>query len=464
MLKRIIINGFRGFGEPETIEFSLPNGKPGSGLNIIVGPNNTGKTTITEAMKYFNITNVNRIAFSEGKRNQKNNHRVHISYFNENDESFEIKTVGVGGSQVELSRNTSSQLSVPYVIPARRYVDHSMSNFGYTADRYHYSTNQAFNVYNRSYSLNQFESRIFKWQENKEDFNKILKRIIKEPFEWFIERNDIGSYYIKMMFADKTISHTTEGVGDGFWSVFTLVDALYDAEDNDVIVIDEPELSLHPTFQKRMIELFEEHSQKKQIIISTHSPYFISFLALINGGNLIRTYKTNDGNIKIGELKKEDKKFIKSLMTNLNNPHVLGLEAKELFFIEDNIIITEGQEDVVILPKICETLKIRLNASIFGWGAGGAGNIDKVLRMLKNLNYKKVTAIFDGDQKDKYKKCKTNYPDYNIEILFKDDIRDKKESNIKAKEGITNEKGEIKKENEEEFKRILMRINKYHDK
>lgn len=460
MLKKISINGLRGFGENETINFSIPNGSEGSGLNIIVGPNNTGKTTIIEAIKFFNLEKTN-ISFSEGKRNIRNNNKIDILYCDENDQRTEIHTVDTGGSQV----NTVGSLDInkiPYVLPSRRYVEYNMYNSNFFSDRNTYSINLISNSKNRTSYLNEFEQRIFKWQNNKKEFDKVLKRIIVEPFDWNIEQNDEGAYYIKIIFSDMSISHTREGIGDGYWSIFTIVDSLYDSKKNDLIVIDEPELSLHPTFQKRVINLLLEYSKDRQIIITTHSPYFISLDAIVNGGGLIRTYKNNIGNIKTGKLLDEDRKFIKGLITNLNNPHVLGLEAKELFFIEDNIIITEGQEDVIIIPKICSELNVELKATLFGWGAGGAENISKVLDMLSNLGYKKVTAIFDGDKKDDYQMCSKKFKTYNIKILFKDDIRDKDEIHKDSKSGITTKSGKIKEKNKNEFLGLLKEINDYH--
>lgn len=460
MLKKISINGLRGFGENETIEFSMPTGVDGSGLNIIVGPNNSGKTTIIEAIKYYNSEAVN-ISFSEGKRNLRNNNKIDIIYFDSDDNKSELHTIGSGGSQVTITGETNIN-NIPYVLPSRRYVEYNMHNNNYFADRNTYSINQIQNSKNRISYLNQFEQRIFKWQRDKIKFDEYLKQIIVEPFDWTIEQNDDGAYYIKIIFSDQSISHTREGVGDGYWSIFTIIDSLYDSKEKDIIVIDEPELSLHPTFQKRVINLLEQFSRDRQIIITTHSPYFISLNSIINGGSLIRTFKNEIGNIKVGKLNNDDRKFIKSLITNLNNPHILGLEAKELFFIEDNIIITEGQEDVVIFPKICKKLNVTLKATLFGWGAGGAENISKVLSMLLNLGYKKVTAIFDGDKKEEYKKCLDLYSSYNILQLFRDDIRDKKKISKEAKNGVTDESGNIKEENKKQFLELLDMINKYH--
>lgn len=53
-IKSIKINNFKGYaGEDNFIEFSSPNGELGSGLNILVGENNTGKSTIFEAIDFL---------------------------------------------------------------------------------------------------------------------------------------------------------------------------------------------------------------------------------------------------------------------------------------------------------------------------------------------------------------------------------------------------------------------------
>ena len=57
------------------------------------------------------------------------------------------------------------------------------------------------------------------------------------------------------------------------------------------VVIDEPELSVHPALQKRLMALFLEYSKTHQIIVCTHSPYFVNWEAIVNGANLIRVVK-----------------------------------------------------------------------------------------------------------------------------------------------------------------------------
>jgi AAA15 family ATPase/GTPase len=48
-VKSIEILGLRGFCTNQLLELAVPNGKAGSGLTIVVGQNNSGKSTITEA-------------------------------------------------------------------------------------------------------------------------------------------------------------------------------------------------------------------------------------------------------------------------------------------------------------------------------------------------------------------------------------------------------------------------------
>ena len=64
MIKNVTIHGLRGFGKEREINFTIPNGIQGSGLTILVGSNNTGKTTISEAIRSFNSTKDNPPSFS----------------------------------------------------------------------------------------------------------------------------------------------------------------------------------------------------------------------------------------------------------------------------------------------------------------------------------------------------------------------------------------------------------------
>ena len=271
--------------------------------------------------------------------------------------------------------------------------------------------------------LDQFSNRLFLIEKNNEiknNYDDILEQVLGFRPEWAIDQNEQSQYFLK--FISGKHSHSSNGIGEGIVSIFVIVDALYDSKPGDVIIIDEPELSLHPSLQKRLSKLFIEYSKDRQIIISTHSTYFIDIDALSNGAALVRVTSGGEGT-KIYQLSDSSKNLISNLAKgNLYNPHTWGLDAREFFFQEDGIILVEGQEDVLLYPKIAEQLEKEFKGSFWGWGAGGADNIPYLCGIAKDLGFKKVVSILDGDKQDKFQSLQESFPEYHFEIIPADDI------------------------------------------
>ena len=77
-------------------------------------------------------------------------------------------------------------------------------------------------------------------------------------------------------------------MGEGIVSIFAIVDSLYDSKPNDVIVIDEPELLLHPLLANATADLIKKLKQNNiATIITTHSPTFLSHFIYEDSLNLI---------------------------------------------------------------------------------------------------------------------------------------------------------------------------------
>jgi len=229
-----------------------------------------------------------------------------------------------------------------------------------------------------------------------------------------------------------------------------------------LIFIDEPELSLHPSLQKKLNKLLVEFSKDRQIIISTHSPYFISWNSLENGGKISRTVKELNGT-KIYELAEQTTKLVLSLIHNLNNPHIFGLDAREIFFLDDNIILVEGQEDVIFIDRILTLKNLNLNGTFYGWGVGGATNTDKVAKMLEDLGFKKVAIILDNNMKHLTEDLQKQFMDYKIFSIPTDDIREKKASPAKSPvEGLIDSSGKVINEKfQDDIEILIKNINKY---
>lgn len=467
MVKELSILGLRGFGDKQTIRFSIPNGNPGSGITFIVGANNSGKSTILEALKSFTFPQMNNqcISFSEKKRNRKNqNSSISLVLTSQNNITMYIESLESGGSRTkwrtdpEISYGMIENFPKIYSVPSRRTINYEF--YQSYSDRMNYIMNQQSGNFSRQLNNDIFYGRIFKMHDNKPAFDKLLKEILGYKLDWTIDQNESGTYYIKL--DQKNGDHTSEGLGDGIWGIFTICDALYDSNAGDTITIDEPELSLHPLLQKRLMKTFIKMSQDRQIIISTHSPYFIDINSLIEGASLFRTKKNSQGDIEIHFLEKHSTNTLSSQLRNINQPHTFGLQAREVFFLEENIIIVEGQEDVVIYNKIFNDLGIEIPGEFFGWGAGGADNIPNIMRLFKDLGYERVIAILDNDKPEVLEQINKDYPNYKAIRISLDDVRDKPETQAKSpKVGLVNDKGILKEENISEVQRISETINDY---
>lgn len=439
MIKELQISGFRGFGLKQTISFAIPNKqKSGSGLTIITGANNAGKTTVIEAIRAFNDSE--SPSFSEGRRNIKTDGIVQLQIKDSSGNTACIESIPGGGSSTQKTGQVSSE---NYILPSRRAVPFEFSKSTWDKALY---ISQAQKLENqRASSLNCFNARIFQIEKNKTEFDNLITRILGTDFKWTVEQRDSGYYYIK--YSKDTVTHSSEGVGDGIWSIFTICAALFDATDGSTIVIDEPELSVHPSLQKKLMNLFMEYAKTRQIVICTHSPYFISWEAIINGAQLVRIVKEGTDS-KCYCLSEDCRSHFGGITRDLNNPHTLGLEANEVFFLEDRIILVEGQEDVVIFKKIQEELKCSINGDFFGWGVGGALKMRAFLTLFRDMGYHHVAAILDGDKRDLFDELKQEFSrtGYKFFILPTDDIRDKSNRTIQSKIGIATERGKIKPE------------------
>lgn len=415
-LQKITICGYRGFSSSQSMSLAIPNGALGSGLTIITGSNNSGKSSILECLRAR--SGYNRVSFTVGTRNSARDEVSVIYTINGKNET--LRSVSKGTSET-IKENVTKDLSL-FVLPSRRAFEPYFGKSERSRDEYQM-------VYGlpaqRASVLPEFSSRLFKILNNPEIFNNELEKVLGFKPKWTIDQNDQGSYFLKFFY--EGTSHSSDGMGEGIVSLFSIVDALYDSSPGEVVVIDEPELSLHPALQKRLARMFYEYSKDRQIIISTHSPYFVLLEALSNGAHLVRVSNNGSRGTEIFELSDSSKRNIEALSnSNFNNPHILGLGAREIFFEEDKIILTEGQEDVVFYPIVAEQIGLTIPGELFGWGIGGASNMAMIAGILFDLGFKKVAGLLDNDKINELPYLKSKFPNYFFSTIPAKDIRTKK--------------------------------------
>ena len=120
------------------------------------------------------------------------------------------------------------------------------------------------------------------------------------------------------------------------------------------------------------------------------------------------------------------KKDILKILNDYQKPHILSLNANEIFFLNDNVILTEGQDDVLCYKELFKKANYSSTASFFGWGAGGAQKMRYILNILKDLGYNNVFTILDNDQKEEIPSLKEEYPNYYFFSIAAYDVRNKK--------------------------------------
>ena len=164
----------------------------------------------------------------------------------------------------------------------------------------------------------------------------------------------------------------------------------------------------------------------------------------------------------ICRLSEESKTNIANQLADRFNLHTLGLEAKEAFFLEDSIILTEGQDDVFYYSKYFKTEHPEMKGSFFGWGTGGADKMKFFAQILKDLGFKKVFGILDSDRTEECRSLQSVFSGYEFVTIPAKDVRDKEAVTAKdAVSGLFIAPGEIKNEYRDNMESIANNINNY---
>lgn len=450
----LAIHGLRGFGKLQKLSLARPDGRtPGSGLTMLVGPNNGGKSTVVEAFRA--VTTTSAPSFTEGKRNKTAEGKIQIRLHLDDGSENLLETVPSGGSETAWTSQSPTRPEI-LVLPSRRFFSPYFSNGEF--ERSQYVRSVGFPAV-RGQMLDQFAYRLFHILKHREEFNEVLVRVLSPAPDWTIDLTDNGQYYIK--FSNGGLYHNSDGLGEGIISLFFVVDALYDSQPGAVIVIDEPELSLHPVFQRRLANLLTDYAKDRQILYATHSPYFLNVEALLSGARVSRVAKLDSGS-RIFDLSKDTIPRLAGLLCDQNNPHVLGLDAREAFFLEDKVVLVEGQEDVVFYPSVCEQIGLGLKGQFFGWGVGGADKMSVIAAVLRDLGFEKVVGILDRNRVALADPLRAEFPGFQFFVIPADDVRTKPATTEKPEiKGLLDENGNLREEYQHEMRKIFNDINAY---
>ena len=320
-IEKVHIKNIKGIKD---LEFSFKKDDKILDLIVLAGINGSGKTTILEAIKdFFYNTNVNYSNL------EKSNVNLDIFF-----EDFEKK-------QIEEAEKSSID-----------NYEHKLQDFFSALQSYNlYRKNS--NDYYRNQIAKRFDippKIIYVPAENKFEEIQTYSTTLSKEYEFINTINsnvirDIPSYiatrrnYLATIEEDLTMKEITNKVVNEINGIFDILELdvklkgfsknektmpvfensageEFDINDlssgekqlflrtlsikmlepkNSIILIDEPELSLHPKWQQRIVEVYKKIGENNQIILATHSPHI---LGSVSNENIFILYRNENGKIE----------------------------------------------------------------------------------------------------------------------------------------------------------------------
>jgi len=335
-IKSIQIKNYKLFSSDDFFEISdlnIPNGEDnGSGLTIFVGENGCGKSTLLDAcaMPYVSYK-TDSFSISDINDPEK---IVEINIYTDGDYTYkgtmpkaEYKGKGFafkGGIRRRGNKDFLSSIAVTdqlYIkadgqaMPKDNSPDLRLSvNNPWSGSRFNeieyliLDKNRTFQTRKGTYNDTRFDRimedlnyQYIQKESNPTDCNDSLKEVknlenkgvIVEISEAISKFNEISGNQLKLKLIDnwKPFTNAFFGtdkenlqsiplnqLGSGYEMIFSLIYSYYLSKKGNkklIVLIDEPELHLHPKLQSDFVELLLEFSKDSQIILTTHSPLFI---------------------------------------------------------------------------------------------------------------------------------------------------------------------------------------------
>ncbi|HHI87693.1 MAG TPA: hypothetical protein ENK03_01995 [Candidatus Cloacimonetes bacterium] len=365
-IHKLKIRNFKCFGNNlAPLNFNIPDGRtPGSGLNIFVGENNTGKSTVFEVIDFLRDSTKKSISdFKNKNTNEGEDVSVELTFYgkvndvidhfsqankvsvfkkyvyNHEDQeclrllrsSENIKAIQLWDKETKEFKNESGIDAPLKKLFETNFVwsdtnPNAQMSFGSTTICGNLLKEIA-NKFTETRDYKNFSEQFNKtFNHEGSGLRKELKKIEERTGEIFAEQ--FGDAQINFHFnelkIDSFFKNTRIDINDGIEtpmeekgtgmqrSIALALLQVYAEElvkhpENESVskpfflFIDEPEICLHPRAQIKLFNAILNLSKTKQIFLTTHSPYFFADRSLMNIGIFIFRRKGNNSNIeKIG--------------------------------------------------------------------------------------------------------------------------------------------------------------------
>lgn len=216
-----------------------------------------------------------------------------------------------------------------------------------------------------------------------------------DKLDFFFSPFDTMDFYkaldLRVREGDFTISATELGEGIQNALVLAILQVFEERrKQGAILLIEEPEMFLHPQMQRSLYKTIREIGKTNQIIYTTHSPHFVT---VPDYEDVVLVRKDADGTyVKRSDLPTDSKKREKLLKE-------LDPERNELFFAS-RVLFVEGDTEKLALPEYANRLGLNLDragASIVE--VGGKRNLLEFARIASSFGIP-TGILYDEDSSD----------------------------------------------------------------
>ena len=199
----------------------------------------------------------------------------------------------------------------------------------------------------------------------------------------------------------------------GLKEILTLLTFLYD-NSKDCLILDEPELHLHPQFQSYFLTEIRKFAgdpkvdpSKKLFFIITHSPYFLDLRSIDDLKNILICHYNTPPDY-VNTLDAQDEYILNRFLPRFNTHH-------KQFFFSPNPVFVEGYTDQQIITLLFD----KLDYNIYASGScvidvGGKDELAVFFRLCKHLKIQaRIIADLDAFFKGKLREVAQTDPNCN---------------------------------------------------
>jgi AAA15 family ATPase/GTPase len=406
-------------------------------LNILTGVNNSGKTTVLEAIALWNecfyklikqsLRGDDKVGITKGQYRLGNKAQNYVDYTDIvsvrspylSDIFYNLDTTKTVELSMQVDKN-SSVIDIAFSITKASGTNYeikliSKANFNYTTfnelfEMFPMPINTVFASPISNILLNEeFKTEpVIKDSIQKRESIKVLRnRLYNLSDENFLEFEKLIAYIlgketklktdadkkrdIKLDYDIKTNPKDTfkniSLVGSGTLQIIEILLSIFDEKkDLNIILLDEPDSHIHRDIQKRLLDILIKNTPNTQIFITTHneslirssSPEYIFHLE----GDTIKEYssiiKNKNEAQKVGLQPSRQLKILQSIGSESALDLINALES-------DRLILVEGKSDPQYLDIIINKKYVNKKFNLMYWSFDGIENIFKHIFSYKEL-------------------------------------------------------------------------------